>query len=146
MLGDIARVKDDFQDVDKMATFDNKRAIGIEVYRIGDQTPIGVSEAAREAMQTIQNQLPPGVDWTITRDSADVYRQRLALLLTNAGWGLLLVILLLGAFLEIQAGIVGDDGNSGFISGSLFIFACDGCDDQYDLDVCIHHCAGHRRG
>jgi multidrug efflux pump subunit AcrB len=40
-LGDIAEVVDDFQDVDRMATFNNKRAVGIEVFRVGDQTPSG---------------------------------------------------------------------------------------------------------
>lgn len=101
-LGDIAEVVDDFQDVDRMATFNNKRAVGIEVFRVGDQTPIGVSDATRKAMKTIESQLPPGIDWSITRDNADVYRQRLELLLKNALWGLILVILLLGAFLEIK--------------------------------------------
>ena len=101
-LGDIARVVDDFQDVDRMATFDGQRAVGIAVYRVGDQTPIGVSEATHRAMQAIEAQLPPGVNWAITNDRADIYRQRLGLLLKNAAWGLILVLLLLGVFLEIK--------------------------------------------
>jgi multidrug efflux pump subunit AcrB len=101
-LGDIAEVADDFQDVDKTATFNGQRAVGIAVFRIGDQTPIGVSDATRKAMADISDQLPPGVYWSISNDSADVYRQRLELLLKNAFWGLLLVILLLGAFLEFK--------------------------------------------
>ena len=126
MLGDVAQVIDGFQDVDKMATFDNKRAVGISVYRIGDQTPIGVSEATRVAMQTIQNQLPPGVKWSITQDSAEVYRQRLELLLTNACWGLLLVILLLGAFLEIKLALWVTMGIPvSFLGAFLFLPAMD---------------------
>lgn len=101
-LGDIAEVVDDFQDVDKSATFDGKRAVGIAVYRVGDQTPIGVSDATRKAMQPIGDQLPPGVSWSITQDGADIYRQRLELLIKNGLWGLVLVLLLLGAFLEIK--------------------------------------------
>ena len=101
-LGDIARVVDDFQDVDRMATFDGQRAVGIAVYRVGDQTPIGVSEATHRAMQAIEAQLPPGVNWAITNDRADTYRQRLGLLLKNAAGGLILVLLLLGVFLEIK--------------------------------------------
>lgn len=101
-LGDIARVVDDFQDVDRMATFDGQRAVGIAVYRVGDQTPIGVSEATHRAIQAIEAQLPPGVNWAITNDRADIYRQRLGLLLKNAAWGLILVLLLLGLFLEIK--------------------------------------------
>ena len=101
-LGDIAEVKDDFRDVDNMAFFDGYRAIEIEVYRIGQQTPIGVSDATRKAMSKIETQLPPGIQWGITRDRADIYRQRLALLLKNAGLGLILVLCLLGIFLEFK--------------------------------------------
>ena len=101
-LKDIAVVKDDFQDVDKQAFFNGKRSIGIEVYRIGDQTPIGVSDAVHKAMETIETQLPPGIKWAVTKDRADIYRQRLELLLKNAFVGLLLVLCLLGVFLEFK--------------------------------------------
>ncbi|MEJ5260337.1 MAG: efflux RND transporter permease subunit [Anaerohalosphaeraceae bacterium] len=101
-LEDIAQVRDDFADVDRMAFFDGKRAVGISVFRVGDQTPIGVSEAVQRAMRRLEPQLPEGVRWVITQDRADVYRQRLTLLLKNAFYGLMLVILLLGLFLEIK--------------------------------------------
>ncbi len=101
-LEDIAQVKDDFADTDRAAFFNGFRAIGIEVFRIGDQTPTGVSAAVREAMQEIEAQLPPGVYWTVNRDSSDIYRQRLTLLLRNAGYGLVLVLVLLGLFLEFK--------------------------------------------
>jgi len=101
-LENIAQVKDDFADTDRAAFFNGFRAIGIEIFRIGAQTPTGVSAAARQAMQEIQSQLPPGVHWTISRDRSDIYRQRLTLLLKNAGYGLALVLLLLGIFLEFK--------------------------------------------
>ncbi|MCE5184991.1 MAG: efflux RND transporter permease subunit [Planctomycetaceae bacterium] len=101
-LSDIAHVKDDFQDVARYATFNGQRAIGVDVYRVGDQTPISVSDAARQAMQRIESQLPPGVDWSVRRDMADTYRQRLKLLLKNAFYGLLLVLAILGLFLEFK--------------------------------------------
>jgi multidrug efflux pump subunit AcrB len=104
-VADIGQVKDDFQDVDVWATFNGKRAVGIAVYRIGDQTPIGVSDATMAAMSRIEAQLPPGVDWSVTNDRADIYRQRLHLLLKNACMGLTLVLVLLGLFLEFKLAI-----------------------------------------
>jgi multidrug efflux pump subunit AcrB len=101
-LEDIARVKDDFSDVDRVAFFNGKRAIGISVYRVGDQTPIGVSKAARKAMQRAESQLPQGVSWSITSDSSEIYRQRLELLTKNAFLGLILVLIVLGLFLEFK--------------------------------------------
>jgi len=101
-LEDIAQVKDDFVDSDRFAYFNGFRAIGIEVFRVGNQTPISVSTATRNAMKTIESQLPPGVHWSISNDDSEVYRQRLTLLLKNAAYGLVLVLLLLGLFLEFK--------------------------------------------
>jgi multidrug efflux pump subunit AcrB len=101
-LSDIAKVEDDFQDVSRMATFNGQRAVGIRVFRVGDQTPIGVSDAVRKAMDRIEAQIPLGINWSIRRDMADIYRQRLNLLLKNAFYGLILVLLTLGLFLEFK--------------------------------------------
>lgn len=101
-LSDIATVQEGFQDVDTEATYDDYRAIGVGVFRVGDQTPIGVSDAVREAMQKIEQDLPPGVHYTINRDRSEIYSQRLQLLLKNAFFGLALVMLLLGLFLEFK--------------------------------------------
>jgi multidrug efflux pump subunit AcrB len=125
-LGDIATVVDDFKDVDRMATFNGMRAVGISVYRIGDQTPIGVSDATRRAMSRIEEQLPPGIEWGITQDRADIYRQRLSLLLKNACWGLLLVLLLLAVFLEFKLAVWVTMGIPiSFLGSFLFLPAMD---------------------
>ena len=125
-LEDIAQVKDDFADTDRAAFFDGSRAIGIEVFRIGAETPTGVSAAARQAMQEIETQLPPGVHWTINRDSSDIYRQRLTLLLKNAGFGLALVLLLLGFFLEFKLALWVTMGIPiSFLGAFLFLPAMD---------------------
>jgi len=101
-LEDIAQVREDFEDTDRYATYDGHRAIGISVFRIGKQTPIGVSDSARAAMDRIADGLPEGISWTVNMDMADIYRQRLNLLLRNAFLGLLLVLALLGVFLEFR--------------------------------------------
>jgi multidrug efflux pump subunit AcrB len=125
-LGDIATVVDDFEDVDRMATFNGMRAVGVSVYRIGDQTPIGVSDATRRAMSRIEEQLPPGIEWGITQDRADIYRQRLSLLLKNACWGLLLVLLLLAVFLEFKLAVWVTMGIPiSFLGSFLFLPAMD---------------------
>ena len=101
-LSDIAQVTDDFQEADREAYYDGQRAIGLAVYRVGRETPIGISDATRAAMAQIEGQLPPGISWTINRDRAAIYRQRLHLLLRNACLGLILVLGLLGLFLEFK--------------------------------------------
>jgi len=101
-LGDVAQIKDTFEERDRYATYNGKRAISLEVYRVGGQTPIGVSDAVKAAMVEIEKDLPPGINWTINRDRSDIYRQRLELLLKNAFLGLTLVVVLLGLFLEFR--------------------------------------------
>jgi multidrug efflux pump subunit AcrB len=101
-LGNVAQIKDTFEEKDRYATYNGKRAIGLGVYRVGEQTPIGVSDAVRSAMSEIGSDLPPGINWVINRDRSDIYRQRLELLLKNAFIGLTLVVVLLGLFMEFR--------------------------------------------
>lgn len=101
-LDDVAQIKDTFEERDRYATYNGKRAISLAVYRVGKQTPIGVSDAVRAAMLEIERDLPPGINWDINRDRSEVYRQRLELLLKNAFLGLTIVIVLLGLLLEFR--------------------------------------------
>jgi multidrug efflux pump subunit AcrB len=101
-LGDVAQITDTFEEVDRYATYNGKRAVGLEVYRVGQQTPIGISDAVHDAMKTIERDLPPGIDWVINNDRSNIYRQRMELLLKNAFIGLTLVVLLLGLFMEFR--------------------------------------------
>lgn len=101
-LGDVADIRDTFEERDRYATYNGLPAVGLGVYRVGEQTPIGISDATRVAMAEIEKSLPPGIEWTINRDRSDIYRQRLTLLLKNAFYGLVLVLLLLGLTLELR--------------------------------------------
>ena len=102
LLENIAEVREDFEDSNRFATYNGVRSIGLDVLRVGDQTPIGVSRAVRDAMAGIEADLPTGVNWDINRDRSDIYQQRLQLLLKNACYGLALVLLVLGLFLEFK--------------------------------------------
>lgn len=101
-LRDIAVVSDSFEDSDRIATYEGHSAVGVEVYRVGTQTPISVSTAARAAIEEIRSELPPGIGVAVRSDQAKVYQQRVDLLLKNAYYGLVLVLLALGAFLQLR--------------------------------------------
>jgi multidrug efflux pump subunit AcrB len=101
-LADIATIRDGFQDVDWEASYNGERAITLEVFRVGRETPVGISSAVRDAMAEIGSDLPQGVDYAINHDRSEIYQQRLHLLLKNAFIGLALVLLLLGLFLELR--------------------------------------------
>lgn len=102
-LGEIATVKEGFDETQtRSATFNGLPAIGLQVFRIGDQTPTGVSKAAHAAVEAIRADLPEGVDMTVLNDRSEIYQQRLELLMKNAFIGLLVVFVLLSVFLEFK--------------------------------------------
>ena len=120
LLSDIARITDGFEDTDSYATYNGLTAILIDVYRVGDQTPIQVSEAVREQMVGIKADLPPGIFLDARNDRSDIYRQRMDLMLRNGYLGLTLVFLLLAVFLEPRLAFWVSLGIPISILGSLF--------------------------
>ncbi|WP_319576867.1 efflux RND transporter permease subunit [uncultured Desulfobacter sp.] len=102
VLSDIAKVTEGFEDSDTWASFNGERAVTIAVYRVGKQTPIEVTEAAKKMLKMINADLPEGIHLSIVRDMSRIFAQRADLLLRNAYLGLGLVFLCLALFLEIR--------------------------------------------
>ncbi|MCD6224651.1 MAG: efflux RND transporter permease subunit [Deltaproteobacteria bacterium] len=100
LLEDISTVIDGFMDVDKYATYNGKRAVMINVFRVGDQTPVEVAEVVHKLTAELQATLPPGLEVATLNDFSRIYRQRLELLQKNGCMGLILVLILLGIFLD----------------------------------------------
>jgi len=101
-LREIAEVREGFEDSNRLASYNGQRAIGLDVFRLGAQTPISVSKAVHRVLDEIEPDLPPGVHCAIRSDQSEVYHQRLDLLLKNAYYGLLLVLIVLGLFLQLR--------------------------------------------
>ena len=101
-VGDVANVVDGFKDTDTAATFNGLPAARVRVYRAGDQTPIELSEAVYDYLAEAEGSLPPGVSAEIWFDRSEAYRDRINLLLKNAYLGLILVLLVLGLFLDVR--------------------------------------------
>ena len=99
-LGDIAELKDGFEDTDQEAYFNDKRAIRVDVYRVGKETPQSISDNVRSYIQEVQPDLPEHVGLAIWDDNSEIYRDRIRLLLKNAALGLVFVLIMLGLFLD----------------------------------------------
>ncbi|MBW2442706.1 MAG: efflux RND transporter permease subunit [Deltaproteobacteria bacterium] len=102
LLEDIAAINDGFEETDNFATYNGKAAVMIQVYRVGDQTPISVSDAVHRQIEIINQILPPGLAIDARRDRSEVYRQRMDLMMRNGYLGLGLVFILLAVFLEAR--------------------------------------------
>ena len=99
-LGDLATVTDGFSEDDVRVTFDGRPAILINVYRVGDQTPNDIAAAVKDYVKG--KELPPGLQLSTWFDASEIYQDRVDLLTRNAAIGLVLVLLILGLFLEIK--------------------------------------------
>ncbi|GAA5524536.1 cobalt-zinc-cadmium resistance protein CzcA [Microbulbifer aestuariivivens] len=125
-LGDIAGVRDALVDEPRNMQFNGQPAMGIDVFRVGRQTPMSVSEATREVLAEVRPTLPDGVEISIRDDDSEIFRERLSLLLKNGFIGLLLVFVLLGAFLELRLAFWVTLGiPTSFLGALLFLPAMD---------------------
>lgn len=102
LLDQIAEVKDGFADVDLKTLYNGKQAVNLTVYRVGDEDPIEVSRAANAFVERLRTRLPDSVEADVINDRSDIYEDRIRLLERNAGMGLILVVILLGMFLEVR--------------------------------------------
>ncbi|MCJ2164003.1 MULTISPECIES: efflux RND transporter permease subunit [unclassified Pseudodesulfovibrio] len=102
LVEDIGTVIDGFEDDDIITTYDGQPAVRIDVYRVGEQTPISVSDSVKKAIETFKERLPSNVSVIVLDDNSEVYSQRMDLLLSNGYMGLGMVFLFLALFLEAR--------------------------------------------
>ncbi len=101
-LSQIARVVDGFADTDEFARFDGQPAAMVNIFRIGDQKPTEISKQVQDYIETKRGQLPASIQLAYWNDTSEVFASRMSLLQRNALYGLGLVIIILGLFLEIR--------------------------------------------
>lgn len=102
LLEDVASVREGFEDSNTWASFNGEPAVMVEVYRVGEQTPKEVADAAKVILERMNKTMPQGLEINILRDGSDIFNQRAELLLKNAYLGLALVFVFLALFLEIR--------------------------------------------
>ncbi|MBL4684416.1 MAG: efflux RND transporter permease subunit, partial [Nannocystaceae bacterium] len=101
-LGEVATIKEAFAETDQTAMYNGRPSVMIKVFRTGDQTPIEVADRVKDHVKQIRGTLPAGVDIGVWVDWSNIYRERIDLLVRNARIGLILVMLVLGLFLELR--------------------------------------------
>ncbi|KPA10045.1 cobalt-zinc-cadmium resistance protein [Candidatus Magnetomorum sp. HK-1] len=102
LLEDIAIIKEGFEETNYFGTYNGMPAVRLDVYRVGDQTPISVADAIKRQIETINKELPPGLFLAKRTDRSKIFTQRLELLIKNGLMGLLLVFIMLALFLEMR--------------------------------------------
>ncbi len=101
-VGQIATVKDGFEDTTVRAFFDGKPAVMINIFRIGSQDAVKLADTVRDYIANQRAQMPEGVQLETWYDRSRFIRSRLDLLMRNAVFGLILVFGCLLCFLNIR--------------------------------------------
>ncbi len=102
-LGQVATIKDGFEDADLLPLYNGKPVAFVEVFRTSDERVLDVAAAVREYLDNdFVDTLPEGVSYAIWSDDSELLNDRLSLLLKNAAIGLFLVLLALTLFLDIR--------------------------------------------
>ena len=101
-LGQIATLKEGFEDSDLYGRFQGKPAAVIQIYRVADQNALTVASTVKDFLKKAEKKLPDGVSIGFYGDRSTILKSRMELLGRNMLQGLILVIIILGLVLEIR--------------------------------------------
>ncbi|MBW1646087.1 MAG: efflux RND transporter permease subunit [Deltaproteobacteria bacterium] len=101
-LGDLGEIRDTFAETDIAAKFNNQPAAMVKIFRVGSQKPTEISRIVNRYLEKKRALLPGTVKLAVWNDTSEMLRSRMGLLRKNAFYGLILVFITLGLFLEIS--------------------------------------------
>jgi multidrug efflux pump subunit AcrB len=102
LLGDIATIRDGFEETDQYGRFDGMPAAMVKVYRVGDQKPTLISDLVYEYVRDKAETMPASTRISTWYDTSEIFQSRMNLLIKNAFLGLIMVFLVLSLFLQMR--------------------------------------------
>ncbi|MBK1674926.1 acriflavine resistance protein B [Ectothiorhodospira shaposhnikovii] len=122
-LGDVARIRDTFNDTTPvLSRFNGRNSLALAVISIGDDDILKTVAAAEDVITKWRENgtLPEGVNLASWSDSSENISSRLKLLVENALMGIVLVFLLLAIFLNFKVAFWVAMGLPFIFFGTLF--------------------------
>lgn len=101
-LADLAQITDGFEETGFHSQFNQQTSVEVQIYRVGEQSPLEIASAVQTILDDFEQTLPPGVHYRIDSSSAQDYRERLSLLMENGVLAILIVLVILTLFLEYK--------------------------------------------
>jgi len=102
VLGDMATVRESFEEVDVGGQFNGEPAALVSVFKTSDEDTITISQAVREYVARKKSQMPEGITLETWSDRSRFVRSRLDMLIRNGAQGLVLVFATLWLFLGLR--------------------------------------------
>jgi hydrophobic/amphiphilic exporter-1 (mainly G- bacteria), HAE1 family len=105
-LGDVATVREGFEDASQVARFNGESAVSISIQKRSDANPVNTAAGVRAEIDRISRELPPGTQITIVRDGSTFIQDSINDVLWNLLIGILLTTLVLFLFLHSWRGTI----------------------------------------
>ncbi|MEL7311568.1 MAG: efflux RND transporter permease subunit, partial [Pseudomonadota bacterium] len=99
-LGDIATIKDEFNELPLINTYNDQPAVFIQIDRSVDEDAFEVRDAMVEFLESYSP--PPGIEVFVTSDTTETIGDRINLLARNGLLGLMLVFVFLSLTLDLR--------------------------------------------
>ncbi|GAA5522370.1 efflux RND transporter permease subunit [Aliifodinibius salicampi] len=121
-LADFAEITDGFEETGFHGEFNQQPTVDLQIYRIGNQSPLDIASAVQTILEEAKSGFPPGVQYRIDSSSAQDYEDRLSLLTENGVIAILIVLIILALFLEYRLAFWVMMGMTiSFVGGVLFL-------------------------
>lgn len=121
-LGEIATITDGFEEEGFHGQFNQQNSVELEIFRIGDQSPLEIESIVKGILADYEPLLPPGINVRISGNRADDYRERLSLLTENGLMAIVIVLFILTLFLEYRLAFWVMMGMTiSFVGGIIFL-------------------------
>jgi multidrug efflux pump subunit AcrB len=101
-LGDIATVRDGFEETGFHSRFNGKPSVEIEIFRTGSQSPLDISASVETVMAELEVTLPEGIEIRIDSNRAKHFEERMDMLIENGIMAMVIVLVILSLFLEYR--------------------------------------------
>lgn len=100
LLGDVADIRDGFEETDELSRFNGMRAAAIIVRVRNNPDVVAVNEAVRSYVESARPTLPAGVQLDFWLDRSEIFSSRADMLVNSGLSGLVLVFVVLTLFLR----------------------------------------------
>jgi len=120
-LGQIAAVRDGFEETVVRGTFNGQPAVVVQVFKTPDEDTTKIARLVRDYVEERQAYLPKGLRMSVWADGSADIDSRIAMLAENGLWGILLVFATLALFLRFRVAVWVAIGIPVSFAGALII-------------------------
>ncbi|WP_019529907.1 efflux RND transporter permease subunit [Dasania marina] len=120
-LGDVAQVRDGFEDQPVLSELNQVHGISLQIDRVGEQDVLAISEQVKRYVAEQSQLLPAGVGISYWQDRTEILKSRINLMLSSAFQGMVLVLISLALLLELSLAIWVVVGLPFCVLGTIFV-------------------------